>query len=149
MGTKQAAFPGAGTGLGPPPGRVGLGSNRRAWGVTPAVVGRAPAGTPQSYPPRLVLSQSRSPSLQTRLSVHWISPLFIFSRCGLGVKGAGWGASGGAPSPPPPTCGMDLSVQPLFCAWLCLQGGYNPLFPPCGPGPALTAFITIIINRVC
>ena len=32
MGTKQAAFPGAGAGLGPPPGRAGLGADAGPWG---------------------------------------------------------------------------------------------------------------------
>lgn len=65
MGTKQASFPGAGAGLGPPPGRVGLGANTGAWGwgVTLAGAGRALAGRPQAYPPCLVLSEPTSPSL--------------------------------------------------------------------------------------
>lgn len=58
-----------------------------------------------------------------------------------------WGGLWGGPLPA--TYGTDLSVQPWFWAWLSLQGGHSPLFHPCGPGPALTAFITVIINRLC
>lgn len=78
LGTKQAAFPGSGAVLGPPPGRVGFGARPRArgslwqgWWVL--------AGRPQAFPPCLVvLREPTGPSPRTFPAAHCISPLLIW-----------------------------------------------------------------------
>lgn len=125
MGTKQAAFPGAGTGLGPPPGRVGLGANA---GPEGSLLQRGPGPGRQTPgpPSRLARSRSRSPSLQTLLCVDWISPLFIFFRCNLGANEAG-GELLGEPSP------RHIRSGPVCAAMvLCMavpSGRTQPLVP--------------------
>ena len=145
MGTKQAAFPGAGAGLGPPPGRAGLGADAGPWGgwgvgVTLARVGRALAGRPQAYSFCLVLSKPASPSLETLLSVyteflplcssHFQGSSGVVQRAGIWAE------------PPQPSVGRTCACRPWFCAVAC------PFREDTTPGsiPALTAFITIIIK---
>lgn len=76
MGTKQAAFPGAGTGLGPPPGRVGLGATAGARGVTLAAGGGPwqahprPTLPPWSEPAQEPLPADPSMCLLDFSSVH-------------------------------------------------------------------------------
>lgn len=128
MGTKQASFPGVGAGLGPPPGRVGLGANIGAWGGG-GHSGRGGPGPGRQTPglPSLPCSERAhqplpvAPSVCTldfSLSVHLV-PNAVWGWCRWG------GVSGSHPRPH----GMDLSVQLWFCAVAVPSGRTQPLVP--------------------
>ena len=134
MGTKQAAFPGAGAGLGPPPGRAGLGADAGPWGgwgvgVTLARGGRALAGRPQTYSSCLVLSKPASPSLDTLLSIY-TEFLPLCSSCSQGSSGVVQRAGIWADHPTPSWDG-PVRATVVLCCGVSLQGGHNPRFHPC------------------
>lgn len=52
-------------------------------------------------------------------------------------------------SPVHPTLWNGPVCAATVRARLSLQGGHDPLFHFCGPSPALTVFITVIISRLC
>jgi hypothetical protein len=142
---------GLGLGLGPPTRKAGLGANVPAWGVH-CGRGAGPWQQTPGLPSLLVIkSEPSSPSPQTLLSVHCISPLSILFSCSLSTEGQrGDGGEGVSRDSFYPTSLWNGPVRAArFCAWLSLQGGHNPLFHFCGQSPALTAFITITINRLC
>lgn len=132
MGTKQAAFPGAGAGLGPPPGRAGLGADAGPWvgwgvGVTLAPVGRALAGRPQAYSSCLVLSKPESPSLETLLSVY-TEFLPLCSSRSQGSSGVVQRAGIWADHPNLPWDGPARAPRG-FVLWLVPSGRTQPLVP--------------------
>lgn len=141
MGTKQASFPGVGAGLGPPPGRVGLGANIGAWGGG-GHSGRGGPGPGRQTPglPSLPCSERAhqplpvAPSVCTldfSLSVHLV-PNAVWGWCR-------WGGCLGKPPPPPwngPVCAAMV---------LCCGCPFREDTAPCSI-PALTVFITIIIK---
>ena len=134
MGTKQAAFPGAGAGLGPLPGSVGLGANARACGggVGGSLLqgwagpGRQTPGLPS--PPcseRAHEPLPADPSICTlgfSFSVHLVLDAVWGWKRQMGVSGEVF-----FPPWDGPLC------APWFCAWLSLQGERNPFPIPVGP----------------
>lgn len=143
LGTKQAAFPGAGSGLGPPPGRMGLGAHPRGLGEVGMGVGgrrRAGLGGPGPWPPCLLLCRpGRASSLQTFLSYTGFLLCPSCSQCSFGVEEAdGAGGEGGdgaylGKSPPRPLPSLEHSIVRgcPFPSWRT-----QALVPPGGPSPA-------------
>lgn len=143
MGTKQAAFPGAGAGLGPPPGRVGLGADTRAWGGGgwgSLRQGRAPGPGRQTPGLRSLACSERAHEL---LPADPFICTLHFSLSVRLVPDAVWGGKDGGclgRRPPLPWNGPVCAAMVLCCGCPLRED-----ITPCSI-PALTAFITVIIN---